>query len=169
MRIHIKTSVRIGYQVTMALVIRKCSPTAEEVRVLLSALSDELLQITGNDGRASFSEDDVQVDRSVFLVARADGRAVGCGGLRPVLDDVCEIKRMYAKYRGQGIGAAILQALESYAQKYDYKEIWLETRKVNKDAVRFYLRQGYQVRGNYGKYVGRSDAVCFEKKVGNEK
>ncbi len=149
----------------MALVIRECSPTDEDVKPLLTALSDELFQITGNDGRASFSEDDVQVDRSVFLVAMANGDAVGCGGLRPVTGEVCEIKRMYAKYRGQGIGSEILHRLESYAQKYGYKTIWLETRKVNENAVKFYLQQGYRLRSNYGKYVGRSEAICFEKVI----
>lgn len=64
-------------RVTIALVIRKCLPTAEEVRVLLSALSDELFQITGNDGKASFSEDDIQADRSVFLIALANGKYIG--------------------------------------------------------------------------------------------
>ena len=149
----------------MKLIIRECLPKDEEVKPLLSALSEELFQITGSDGRASFSEDDMQMERSVFLVALADGEAVGCGGLRPVTDDVCEIKRMYAKYRGRGIGNEILHRLERYAQEYGYKEIWLETRKINENAVQFYLRQGYRIRDNYGKYVGRSEAVCFEKMI----
>lgn len=149
----------------MTLVIRECSPGDEEVKPLLSALSEELFQITGSDGRASFSEADMQAERSVFLIAMADGEAVGCGGLRLVTDDVCEIKRMYAKYRGQGIGSEILHRLERYALEYGYKAIWLETRKVNENAVRFYLQQGYRVRSNYGKYVGRSEAICFEKRT----
>jgi hypothetical protein len=57
----------------VALVIHECLPNDEEVKVLLSALSNELFRITGNDGRASFSEDDVRGDRSVFLVAVANG------------------------------------------------------------------------------------------------
>ncbi|HEX2997200.1 MAG TPA: GNAT family N-acetyltransferase [Anaerolineales bacterium] len=149
----------------MALVIRVCSPSDKEVKPLLAALSDELFRITGNDGRASFADDDMQAERSVFLVAMADGEAVGCGGLRPLTDGVCEIKRMYARYHGQGIGCEILRHLEQYAQEYGYKEIWLETRKVNENAVKFYLQQGYRVRDNYGKYIGRNEAVCFEKMV----
>src|SRR5512145_1090007 len=133
----------------MVLTIRKCSPNDEAVGPLLSALSDELFQITGNDGRSSFSKADMDVERSVFLVAVANGEIVGCGGLRPVTDEVCEIKRMYAKYHGQGIGSEILQSLESHAREFGYKEIWLETRKVNENAVKFYLRQGYRVRSNY--------------------
>jgi putative acetyltransferase len=147
----------------MTLTIRECSPGDAEARPLLNSLSEELDQITGNDGTASFADNDVRVERSVFLVAVADGEPVGCGGLRPITDDVCEIKRMYAKHRGQGIGSEILNRLESYAQKFGYKVIWLETRKINNTAVQFYLRRGYRVRSNYGKYVGKSKAICFEK------
>ena len=46
---------------------------------------------------------------------------------------------------------------------FGYKAVWLETRRVNESAVRFYLEQGYQVRPNYGNYIGRSEAICFEK------
>ena len=152
----------------MDLIIRECSPGDEEAKALLSALSDELFRITGNDGNASFSDNDVQVERSVFLVAMAGGEPVGCGGLRLLTDEICEIKRMYAKYRGQGIGGELLRTLENYAQEYAYKQIWLETREVNENAVRFYLQRGYRVRSNYGRYVGKREAICFEKVLSEE-
>ena len=145
--------------------IRKCSPNDEVVMPLLAALSNELFQITGNDGKASFSSDEMQDTRSVFLVAALNGESVGCGGLRLLTNEICEVKRMYAKHRGLGIGKAILHELECYAKEFGYKEIWLETRKVNEQAVRFYLNQGYQVRNNYGKYIGRPEAICFEKLI----
>jgi len=34
---------------------------------------------------------------------------------------------------------------------------------VNGRAVAFYERHGYRVIPNYGKYVGREDAVCIGK------
>ena len=149
----------------VTLTIRECSPADEDVKPLLVALSHELTQITGNDGRASFSDTDVQEVRSVFLVAVANGEPVGCGGLRLLTEDICEVKRMYAKHRGLGIGREILNSLERYAQDFGYEAIWLETRKVNENAVKFYLQQGYHVRSNYGKYIGRSEAICFEKRI----
>lgn len=148
-----------------SLTIRECSPSDEEAKHLLAALSNELFQITGNDGRSSFSNDDVQDARSVFLIAVSNREAVGCGGLRQLTKEVCEIKRMYAKYRGLGIGEKLLHALEERAQGFGYQEIWLETRKVNENAVKFYLGHGYRVRDNYGKYIGRDEAICFEKKI----
>jgi GNAT superfamily N-acetyltransferase len=148
---------------TEPFIIQKSSPDSPTARPLIQALSSALFQITGNDGTASFADQDVQHERAVFLVAFDDDEAVGCGGLRPLSETVGEIKRMYAKYAGRGIGSVILQALEQHAVELGYQKIWLETRKVNTTAVAFYIRHNYQIRLNYGKYVGRSEAVCFEK------
>jgi ribosomal protein S18 acetylase RimI-like enzyme len=59
------------------------------------------------------------------------------------------------------VGAAVLAHLE--AQAAGYQALWLETRKVNSRAVAFYLKHGYVITPNYGKYVGRDEAVCFSK------
>jgi ribosomal protein S18 acetylase RimI-like enzyme len=94
---------------------------------------------------------------------------VGCGALRP-LDEVahpqvCEIKRMYARIEGRGVGTRILRYLEQEAIDLGYREAWLETRRVNTVAVAFYLGHGYAERENYGAYVGRPEAVCFGKRL----
>jgi ribosomal protein S18 acetylase RimI-like enzyme len=94
---------------------------------------------------------------------------VGCGALRPLgLADAShfgEIKRMYAHVPGRGIGGCLLAALEERARGFGYRLLRLETRKVNQAAVAFYLRHGYVVCDNYGPYVGRPEAVCFEKQL----
>ena len=148
-----------------AIQIESCFPTDERAKQLLDELSSQLFEITGNDGRHSFAEDDVHLPGSIFVIATIDDEAVGCGGIRPITDEVCEVKRMYARYSGKGIGARLLLALEDFSIDYGYKQIWLETRKVNKHAVSFYLNQGYVVRENYGKYQGRDEAICFEKNI----
>lgn len=70
---------------------------------------------------------------------------------------------MYSTGREPGTGRALLLALEAAAIRLDYRYILLETRKVNQRAVAFYLKQGYQVTENYGRYVGRDEAICFRK------
>ena len=145
--------------------IKNCSPSDPDGKQLLDELSSQLFEITGNDGRHSFAEDDVLLPGSIFKIAHMGDEPVGCGAIRPISDEICEIKRMYARYAGKGIGARILQALEVFANDYGYKEIWLETRKVNQGAVNFYLNHGYVVRENYGKYQGRDEAICFEKHI----
>jgi GNAT superfamily N-acetyltransferase len=134
---------------------------------LIDALSRRLAEITGSDGRSHFTPE-VLGPRSCFLIAMEGGEAVGCGALRPLgLPDsaVGEIKRMYAQVPGRGIGSLVLAALEERARGFGYRVVRLETRKVNRAAVAFYLRHGYAVCENYGPYVGREEAVCFEKRL----
>ena len=131
--------------------------------MLLAELGAALAAITGSDGTASFDHADVRGERACFLVARdADGLAVGCGALRPLVADVAELKRMYAR-PGSGAGRFLLEELERQASAFGYTEAWLETRKVNGRAVAFYAKHGYCIISNYGKYVDRDEAVCLGK------
>ena len=72
---------------------------------------------------------------------------------------------MYAAPGTSGVGSAVLAHLESEAAKLGYSEVWLETRAVNSRAVAFYEQRGYSRISNFGKYVGRAEAVCFAKRL----
>ncbi|MFB9241516.1 GNAT family N-acetyltransferase [Massilia antarctica] len=142
--------------------IAACDPDSPDARILIEELSAALAALTGDSGKASFAADDTRVARSLFVVARgAAGQALGCAALRPLDDDVGEVKRMFARPGTNGVGAALLAHVEQAAQGLGYRQLWLETRKVNTRAVAFYARHGYSVISNYGKYVGRDDAVCL--------
>lgn len=146
------------------MIISVCDPEHIDARVLVEELSDALAAITGDSGKASYSPDDARVARSLFVVARgADGELLGCGALRPLEGDVGEVKRMYARPGTQGVGAALLAHIEQAAAGFGYRALWLETRRVNLRAVGFYLKRGYGEIANYGKYVGRDDAICLGK------
>jgi GNAT superfamily N-acetyltransferase len=139
-------------------------PRSKDAIILIDELSAELECITGNSGKGSFNIDDVCVEKAMFVIARnVKGEAIGCGSFRPINKDVAEIKRMYAKHKGKGIGKQILKYLEEQAKKLGYARLWLETRIVNEQAVSFYKYNGYLRIQNYGKYVDKSEAICFEK------
>jgi len=141
--------------------IRACEPQSVDGALLIEELSAALAAITGDSGKASFSP-----DGALFVVARgAGGELLGCGALRLLEDGVGEIKRMYARPGTRGVGAALLAWLEREAGVLGYRELWLETRRVNTRAVDFYLKHGYQPIPNYGRYIGRPEAVCFGKAV----
>lgn len=141
-------------------------PVTTDAALLLDELSDQLSLITGSSGKASFDVNDVRGDRALFVVARdGDGKPVGCGALRPLEHDVAELKRMYSRRTVPGIGTAVLAHLEAQAQQLGYAALRLETRAVNTRAVTFYERLGYARIANFGKYVGRPEAVCFEKRL----
>lgn len=140
------------------------SPFSQDAIDLMNELSDCLQSITGGSGRNSFHPNDVCSSRSLFVIAKnKSGNAIGCGAFRPVDEITAEIKRVYAKQKGLGIGSRILSFLEQKAISMGYRRLLVETRLINKQAVSFYEHKGYNKIPNYGNYENRPDAVCFEK------
>jgi GNAT superfamily N-acetyltransferase len=144
--------------------VAAADPASHEAQQLLASLSATLQSITGSDGKASFDVSDVQVDRACFAIAwSVDGEPLGCGAIRPLEPAIAELTRMFAVPGSQGVGSAVLAFLEGQAMAFGYREVWLETRQVNLRAVAFYEWHGYQVIANFGRYVGRPEAVCLGK------
>lgn len=142
------------------------NPYSEDATHLMDELSASLQSITGDSGRSSFDLNDVCQPRSAFVIGRSEtGAALGCGAIRPIDEKIAEVKRMYSKKKRNGLGCQILEYLEKHARNLGYSALCLETRKINQAAVSFYLRHGYSIIPNYGKYIGRSEAICFEKKL----
>jgi N-acetylglutamate synthase-like GNAT family acetyltransferase len=142
------------------------SPSEPESILLMEELSEVLESITGNSGKSSFDLKDVCVPNSAFVIAYdEDEQAIGCGAIRPIDKNIVEVKRMYAKSKANGVGTKILCYLEEKAKEMGYSTLWVETRVINKTAVSFYKNRGYYPIKNYGKYVNRSEAICFEKKI----
>jgi ribosomal protein S18 acetylase RimI-like enzyme len=139
-------------------------PAGADAQALMVELSDALTAITGASGQASFDPADVRVARACFALARdADGRALGCGALRPLATDIAEIKRMFARPGTRGVGGALLRFLLQEAQRFGYTATRLSTRRVNERAVAFYERHGYRRIAGYGRYADSAVSVCFEK------
>ena len=80
-----------------------------------------------------------------FVVARADGRLAGCGGVVRHDDRTGEIKRMWvhADWRGCGVGARLLAALEATVTELGYERIVLDTNETLSEAIAMYERAGY--------------------------
>ncbi|HAU5566573.1 TPA: GNAT family N-acetyltransferase [Serratia fonticola] len=144
--------------------IEPADPFTAESQRLIEQLSTELAAITGNNGKSHFSAEAIDAKRSIWVLAKdQQGRAVGCASLRPLSDDVAELKRMYSDRSVSGVGAALLDYLQEWAAKAGYKDIRLSTRVINTRAVLFYLKQGFQQIDNYGPYVGRTESICLSK------
>ena len=147
-----------------AVIVSRENVDSADAQALMAQLSAVLQQITGDSGQSSFQSTDLQQPTACFAVARdQQGNALGCGALRPLTQEVAELKRMFARQGAQGTGSALLRFLEVEAAKLGYREIWLETRRVNQQAVRFYLRHGYQPIARYGRYITNPQALCFAK------
>ena len=145
--------------------VRKVSIMSSDAAQLIQELSEELKRITGSSGRSSFQLNAMENQRAAFFIAYIDDEAVGCGAIQEYTSDIAEIKRMYSRKSGSGIGKAIIVALENEAKRLKYNSIILETRKMNRTAVSFYMNNKYKVCDNYEKYIGRNETICFFKKI----
>jgi GNAT superfamily N-acetyltransferase len=84
-------------------------------------------------------------------LAIIDDEAAGCVGLKPFRGDRCEAKRLYVRpsYRGQGLGAALLEWVIAEAKAAGYAEMVGDTMPVMTDALRMYDRLGFERTGPY--------------------
>lgn len=82
-----------------------------------------------------------------FWVVEQAGMLVGTAAYHPIErgEQAVEIRKMYLLpvARGQGLGRFLLGQLENAIAAQGFKEIWLETATVLKEAVRMYESSGY--------------------------
>jgi GNAT superfamily N-acetyltransferase len=143
------------------------SPHSADALALIRDLSAELGARYGDDGAGAFKPGDVDVAGAAFVVARLDGRPVGCGALRPLKPGVGEVKRMYVEpsMRGRGISRLILRKIEAVAVEFGYRTLRLETGLRQPEAIGLYETAGYRRAPCHGIYVDNPLSVCFEKEL----
>ena len=102
-----------------------------------------------------------------FLLARIEGRPVGCIGLRRHDDDTAEIKRMYVvpDARRRGVGQVLLSTVEAQARRLGYRSIILESGERQPEALALYAGHGYTRIPNYGHWKDSPLSVCLEKRL----
>lgn len=90
--------------------------------------------------------EDLCPPRGTFLVARLDGRPVGCGAVKSVAPGVGSIKRMWVSsaVRRAGVGRRLLLALEKEAAGLGMGLLRLETNRSLYEAQALYRRNGYR-------------------------
>jgi putative acetyltransferase len=155
--------------VSMTITVSPEDPRAPEAQALLTAFVDEIRRRYDAPPAdvGYFDPSVVSVPKSAFLVARVEGRAVGCGALVPLEDDVVEIKRMFVlpQERGHGIAKKILDRLQSLAQEFDYDRIRLETGTKQPESIALYGKSGFYRVPNFPPFENDHTAVCFEKRI----
>ncbi|WP_338723755.1 GNAT family N-acetyltransferase [Devosia sp. XK-2] len=133
-------------------------------RLLIGPAGSACAEILGNVGFASwthsaFGKDDAgRTDRDklrdefvnfcrdkpeTMIVASADGKILGWGA-REDMDNIISDLWVAPSAQGQGVGAALLEALEEAIAKQAFGFAELETYTGNAGAVRFYERHGYE-------------------------
>lgn len=92
-------------------------------------------------------------DHAVFVAAGADDAAVGVIHIQMLRlmesDAMAMIESLVVdeRQRGQGIGSALVQEVERWAQERRAVTVWVRSPVRRSDAHRFYERRGYERRG----------------------
>ncbi len=102
-----------------------------------------------------------------FYVARLDGRVVGCGGYALGQGGDAELKRVFVlpAVRGQGVGRALVLAIEQAAVAEQVQWMRLETGIKSVEALHLYRHLGYGERGPFSTYILDLLCVFMEKQL----
>jgi ribosomal protein S18 acetylase RimI-like enzyme len=104
--------------------------------------------------------------RGRLLLARAGDQVAGCGALRPIGPDVCEMKRLYLRdaFRGRGAGRLLAQMLLLDARRLGYRSIRLDTLPSMIAAISLYRSLGFREIAPYAANPV-SGALFMEKEL----
>ena len=72
---------------------------------------------------------------------------------------------VHDRARGLGIGAALLDAVESLARSLGIQLLRLETGEPQAAAIALYSRAGFRRCAPFGVYVDDPTSVCMEKRL----
>ena len=110
------------------------STDVKGIRILIDAYAPQ---------RRLLSKETVTLYESVqeFTVAVEDGQVTGCGALHVLWEDLAEVRTVAVaeKYRGQGIGHRILEAIVQRAREIGVKRIFCLTFETD-----FFGRHGFE-------------------------
>ena len=89
---------------------------------------------------------DMTPPSGLFVIARLDGDAIGCGGLKGVDKATGEIKRVWTapSARGMGVARRVLRTLEAAAREARLKTLRLDTNRALSEAHALYRSEGYR-------------------------
>jgi GNAT superfamily N-acetyltransferase len=125
-------------------------PGSEDARWCLSHYFSELAERFEEEfdpGRTLPADAaDLVPPAGAFLIARVGGEPAGCGALKTHGPGVGEIMRMWVDraHRGLGIGARLLDSLESHAAGLGHHTVRLYTNRSLGEAKAMYRSRGYE-------------------------
>jgi putative acetyltransferase len=142
---------------------------SDDARKLITGLDAGLAEIYPPAQRfgPNLKPEQLQAGRGMFLVAREDGRAVGCGAIRLLDSTSAEVKRMYVEPgdRGKGVGRFVLESLEAAARGMGVRSLVLETGDQQDAAIALYRGAGFSRVDCWGEYATSPTSICFEKQL----
>ena len=130
------------------------SDATDEVRALIGELDRVLAAEYAPEQRHGLALNEIFKADVRFFLARANGEAMGCGGVA-FFADFAEVKRMYVREvaRGRGLAQALLARIEREVRDTGFVLLKLETGTRQTAALRFYERSGFRPCAAFGVYA----------------
>lgn len=151
----------------MTVTIAEEPPRQESVLRLL-ALSDEYMTaLYPPESNHLLDISSLEKPEVAFFVARHEGAVMGCVALVADGEGAAEIKRMFVDpaARGLGIGARLMERLETEGKARGFAAIRLETGISQPEAIGLYRKYGYEEIGPFGSYKLDPLSMFMEKRL----
>ena len=142
-------------------------PLTEDSRRLIEGSETALREVYSADECFTFTAEELDRPEVDFLVARKDGKAVGCVAMVRH-SDYAEVKRLYVPHsaRGLGVGKALMDHLEDKAKAAGLRVMRLETGPKLAAAMALYAARGYVECDRFGDYEDHPASLFMEKRLG---
>lgn len=143
------------------------NPDQPEVLALLAASDAYMASLYPAESNHLLDVAALQRPEVTFLVARLEGRALGCGALVDSGEGWAEIKRMFVsrEARGLKLGRRLLGELEAVAVRRGVRLLRLETGAQQPEALALYRSAGFVEIGPFGSYRPDPLSLFMEKRV----
>ena len=151
----------------MSINIVEVRPDSPDAAQLIGELDEHLLAHPyPSQSRHAFSVEKLLRERVVFFVTYYEGQLAGCGGVMMYVD-YGEVKRMFVRprFRGKGLGKAMLNHLAEYVRIRQVPVLRLETGIYEVEAIGLYEAFGFQRRAPFGEYQEDPLSVYLERSL----
>jgi putative acetyltransferase len=159
--------LRFQRKAKMRIEIQQERPDTSDAVALITELDAYQMPLYPPSSFHGLSVEQMIREQVAFFVLRADGQAVGCGGLKIFADEYGEIKRMFVRpiFRGRGFARQIMNHLEEYARRQKVFLLRLETGVSQREAIGLYERMGYRKIAPFGDYPEDPLSFFYEKQI----
>jgi GNAT superfamily N-acetyltransferase len=141
-------------------------PDSYDGTALITELQTYLASLYPPASQHGYSIERMAAEGLAFFIARLDGAAAGCGGVK-IYPGYGEIKRVYVRpqFRGLGLSKQIMARLEGHAREQGVPLMRLETGIYQPEATGLYERMGYHSIPPFGEYEFDPLCLYYEKSL----
>ncbi len=142
-------------------------PAEPEVAPLLQASDAYMASLYPAESNHMLDVASLRQPHVAFLVARVDGKALGCGAVVDSGEGWAEVKRMFVSpaARGLNLGRRLLDEIEAIAARRGARVLRLEMGGAQPEALGLYRSAGFVEIGPFGAYRPDPLSIFMEKSV----